>query len=49
MLPNETVDRLSKNIEFTHWGKADIHHTVCRFVTSWATTDEELDELERML
>ena len=49
ILPNETVDRLSKNIEFTHWGKADIHHTVCRFVTSWATTDEELDELERML
>ena len=49
ILPNETVDRLSKNIEFTHWGKADIHHTVCRFVTSWATTDEELDKLERML
>ena len=49
ILPNDTVERLSKDIEFTHWGKADIHHTVCRFVTCWATTKEELDELERLL
>ena len=49
ILPNETVERLAPHIEFTHWGKADIHHTVCRFVTSWATTEEELNELERLL
>ena len=49
ILPNETVDRLAGHIEFTHWGKADIHHTICRFVTSWATTQEELDELKRLL
>jgi len=49
ILPNETVERLAGHIEFTHWGKADIHHTVCRFVTSWATTPEELEELRRLL
>ena len=49
ILPNETVERLDGHIEFTHWGKADIHHTVCRFVTSWATTPEELEELRRLL
>ena len=49
ILHNDVVERLSKDIEFTHWGKADIHHTVCRFVTSWATTEEELSELERLL
>jgi threonine aldolase len=49
ILPNETIERLAGHIEFTHWGKADIHHTVCRFVTSWATTPEELEELRRLL
>ena len=49
ILPNETVERLAGHIEFTHWDKADIHHTICRFVTSWATTQEEIDELKRLL
>ena len=49
ILPNETVERLAGHIEFTLWGKADIHHTICRFVTSWATTQEEIDELKRLL
>ncbi len=49
ILPNDTVERLSKEIGFSHWGKADIHHTICRFVTSWATTAEELNELKRLL
>ena len=49
ILPNETIERLAGHIEFTHWGKADIHHTICRFVTSWATTQEEIDELKRLL
>ena len=49
ILPNDVVERLQQEVEFTHWGKADIHHTICRFVTSWATTDEELDALARLL
>ena len=49
ILPDAEVERLSKHVEFTHWGKASGHRTICRFVTSWATTDEELNELKRLL
>ena len=49
ILPDALVERLSKQMEFTHWGQASGHRTICRFVTSWATTDEELKELERII
>ena len=49
ILHNNTVERLQDKIDFSHWGKADIQHTICRFVTSWATTDEDLNELKRLL
>ena len=49
IIDNEQVGRLDSKIGFTHFGQSDKHHTICRFVTSWATTDEELDELERTL
>jgi threonine aldolase len=49
ILHNNTVERLQDKIDFSHWGKADIQHTICRFVTSWATTDEDIEELKRLL
>lgn len=49
IIDNEEVERLSREIIFTHWGQADEHSMICRFVTSWSTTDEELDVLERLL
>ena len=49
ILPNEKTERLAQEIEFTHWGQADKNNTICRFVTSWATTDEELDRLSALL
>jgi threonine aldolase len=49
VLPNEQVEELSRHMEFTHWGQADSRHTICRFVTSWCTTDEELLTLEHLL
>ena len=49
IINNEEVDRLSQHMLFTHWGQADKYHTICRFVTSWATTDEELDLLEQLI
>ena len=27
----------------------DSNHTICRFVTSWATTKEEIAELEKVV
>ena len=49
VLPDAEVERLSQHMEFTHFGQADKHHTICRFVTSWATTEEEINELKRLL
>jgi threonine aldolase len=49
ILHNDTVERLSRDVEFSHWGKADIQHTICRFVTSWATTEEDIEQLKRLL
>lgn len=49
IIRNEEVARLAKEVLFTHWGKYDSAHTICRFVTSWATTEEDLQELEKIL
>ena len=49
ILPDALVEKLSQQVEFTHWGQAPGHRTICRFVTSWATTEEELDVLEKTL
>ncbi len=49
ILPDALVEKLSKQIIFTHWGQAPGHRTICRFVTSWATTEEELEELEQII
>ena len=49
ILPDEKVDELAEKMEFTHWGQASGHRTICRFVTSWATTPDEINELKRLL
>ena len=49
IIDNAQVDRLSQKMLFTHFGQADKHHTICRFVTSWATTQDDLNELKRLL
>lgn len=49
ILPNEELSRLGQNILFETWGKVDPTHTACRFVTSWATTKEEIEELRTVI
>ena len=49
VIDNEQVEKLSQKVEFSHFGQTDRRHTICRFVTSWATTEEEIDELEKIL
>ena len=49
ILGDEEVERLSQHIEFTHFGPAPKHRTICRFVTSWATTEEDIEQLKRLL
>ena len=49
ILPDAKVEELSARIDFTHWGQTDGHRSICRFVTSWATTYEDMKELKRLL
>ncbi|MBR6539530.1 MAG: low specificity L-threonine aldolase [Bacteroides sp.] len=45
VMPNEQIDRLMQHATFELWGPRGETETVVRFVTSWATTDEAIDEL----
>jgi len=49
ILPNDKVKALSEKVEFTIWQPYDADSQVCRFVTSWATTEEQLAALESYL
>ena len=46
IIPNDDLERLRQHFGFEAWCPVDATHTACRFVTSWATTDAEIDELE---
>ncbi|MBR3453861.1 MAG: amino acid lyase [Bacteroidaceae bacterium] len=49
IIPNKRVKTLEKHVAFTHWGPYDSENMICRFVTSWATTDADLDALKKVL
>ena len=49
VLDKEKAEELRQHVRFTVWEKPDEGHIVARFCTSWATTDEELDELEKLI
>ena len=49
ILENSKIEELKKNIKFSFWEKFDDNHTVVRFATSWATTNESIDKLIKLL
>lgn len=49
IISNKEVERLQSQLEFTHWSQYSDDEMVCRFVTSWATTQEELDILRKII
>ncbi|MBR3514404.1 MAG: amino acid lyase [Bacteroidaceae bacterium] len=49
IIPNEQLENLRRHIGFEVWCPVDAQHTACRFVTSWATTEAEIAELEQEL
>jgi len=45
VLEDSKLEELKRKVIFTIWEKADETHTVIRFVTSWATSKEDIEEL----
>lgn len=48
VIPSKDLELLRRHIGFEVWCPVDDSHTACRFVTSWATTKKEIDQLERI-
>ena len=48
-LPNVTIDKLREDVSFDYWGPRGDTESVVRFVTSWSTTPEDVDALERLV
>ena len=49
VLEDAEMQRLREHVAFSFWEKYDNTHTVCRFVTSWATTQEQIETLRALL
>ena len=49
VLDDDRMKLLKDKIRFSFWEKLDEDHTVIRFVTSWSTTEEDMQALEEAL
>lgn len=49
LMEDSRLEALKKDVVCSFWEKPDSTHTVVRFCTSWATTEEDLDRLESLL
>lgn len=49
LLTDEKRAELEKKVAFSFWEKTDDTHTAVRFVTDWATTDEDVEALIALL
>lgn len=49
VLENSQMEKLGKSVRFGFWEKYDETHTVVRFATSWATTEQAINTLFDLL
>ena len=49
IIENDLISRLEEEIAFTRFEKVDETHTICRSVTSWATTPGQIEELGKII
>ncbi len=49
LIEDEKLEVLRENVRVGFWEKPDANHTVVRFATSWATTEEDIKELKKYL
>ena len=45
ILENQQMEKIKKEVTYSQWEKIDKTHTVVRFATSWATTEEDVKKL----
>ena len=49
ILENSHMEELKKSVSFGFWEKYDENHTVVRFASSWATSEENVEKLATLL
>lgn len=49
VLNGKQMNQLTEHVLFETWEPFDDDHTLCRFVTSWATTEADISRLEEAL
>ena len=49
IMKNADVQRLEPYVMFTHWGPLNEEEQIVRFVTSWATREENVEQLIKLL
>lgn len=49
ILDNKKLEALREKVMFSTWEKVDEEHTAVRFATSWATKEEDIHELLKLL
>ena len=49
VLSDEAIKKLSQNVNFEFWERVDDAHSAIRFVTGWATADEDIEALISLL
>ena len=49
IVDNKKKEELGKKVVFSFWEYIDEEHIAIRFVTDWATTEQDIEELEKLL
>ncbi len=49
VLTQQQMETLRQHVLFETWEPIDESHTLCRFVTSWATTDDDIQTLAKAI
>lgn len=49
VLTNTQLQQMMSKVLFETWEPIDDEHTLCRFVTSWATTEADIEELSNAI
>ncbi len=49
IMNDKTLKEISDKVVFSYWERFDEENSVVRFASSWSTTDEDLDYLDRVI